>query len=107
MASDEYEQEKFDRPLESVSHGNKTLGVIVMCLGLFGVFFFGTTLELFEKPITFESIGFYLFYLSIFRGCFGVLISFINWRMALIGTICLAAIFLLFFIAGKNFTGEI
>jgi hypothetical protein len=101
MASDENDQDRLDRPIEEVSHGNKKLGLIAMCLGLFGVFFFGVKFDLFGKEIAFDRAGPYLFFLSIWLGCFGAMVTKVYWRVAFIGTVCIAALFLLLFAAGK------
>jgi hypothetical protein len=79
----------------------------IMVVAPIGVFFFGITLDLFGKPIDFGNIGFYLFFLSIFVGIYGIAFALLDGFAAFSVMVVLCGIYLIIFIAGKLARGEL
>ena len=81
--------------------------MIAAVIGLASMFASGLFFDVFGQPITFQTIGAYAFYCSIWFAVFGVFWCLFSAWTAFRMTVGVMAVFLGLFIAGKLSRGEL
>lgn len=84
------------------------IALLIMLIGLIGVFFTGLYFDLFGEKIDFSNNpATYLFFSFILFGLFGAFYAVFRAKVALYGTLFILLIYFLLFILGKISRGEI